>query len=115
MSSLFNIMMPFNQDMNKNVFNILTLLAVTVFLSFLSGFLLNTDDLVVNTLIDEYTQEQIEGILNFKKKWQWLGHLLTPLLLLIKVGVIAAIIDIGCFLFEKEIKYKKLFNIVVRA
>ena len=32
-----------------------------------------------------------------------------------KTAIIATILDLGCFLFGKEIKYKKLFNLVVKA
>lgn len=77
--------------------------------------LLNTDDLVVSSLAEQLSQEQIVEILKFKEKWQWLEILMTPILLLIKVTLIAAILDIGCFFFDKEIKYKKLINIVVKA
>jgi len=41
--------------------------------------------------------------------------LLLPLLLIIKVSIIALILDVGCFFFDKEIMYKKLFNIVTKA
>lgn len=34
---------------------------------------------------------------------------------IIKVSIISTILDVGCFFFGKEIKYKKLFNIVVKA
>ena len=38
------------------------------------------------------------------------AYLLLPLLLIIKISIIALILDVGCFFFDKEIKYKKLFN-----
>ncbi|AJR02834.1 hypothetical protein [Siansivirga zeaxanthinifaciens] len=38
-----------------------------------------------------------------------------PLFILIKILIIASILDVGCFIFSKEIKYKRLFNIAVKA
>ena len=76
---------------------------------------LNTDELYISSLADKFTYNQIEEVLNLQQKWQWLGYAIIPLLLLLKISIIAAIIDAGCFFFDKEIKYKQLFNIVVKA
>ncbi|WP_340075575.1 hypothetical protein [Leptobacterium sp. I13] len=70
---------------------------------------------MVESLSDRFTREQVENILNFQQKWEWIGYVFLPILLLLKIAIIAAIIDVGCFFFDKEIKYKKLFNIVVKA
>ncbi|WP_296344452.1 hypothetical protein [Winogradskyella sp.] len=32
-----------------------------------------------------------------------------------KILIIATILDLGCFIFNKKIKFKKIFNIVVKA
>lgn len=42
-------------------------------------------------------------------------YLIILISLLIKISIISTILDVGCFFFGKEIKYKKLFNIVVKA
>ncbi|WP_336128009.1 hypothetical protein [Mesoflavibacter sp. CH_XMU1422-2] len=76
---------------------------------------MNTNEVTINSLTDQLSRDQIQNILNLKKKWQWIGYVLLPLVLVIKITIIAAILDIGCFFFGKEIKYKKLFNIVVKA
>ncbi len=82
---------------------------------YISKEILNTEDLYASSLSEQFTQEQILEALNLKKKWQWLGYIAIPLLLLLKISIIAAIIDVGCFFFNKEIKYKTLFNSVVKA
>jgi hypothetical protein len=95
---------------------IFLLLAFSQFLlAFLSKELLNIDKIVINSLSEEFTIKQINSITDIRDKWQWLIYLFLPLLLLIKTSIIAAILDIGCFFFSEEIKYKKLFNIVVNA
>lgn len=84
-------------------------------LGFISKIILNTNELLINSLAEQFTQAQIAEAVNSQQKWQWLGYAIIPLLLLLKISIIAAILDAGCFFFEKEIKYKKLFNIVVKA
>ena len=101
--------------MNKNHINFITLIISTFFLGYLSKEIINSSELIIKTLSDKYTLTQIESILNFQEKWQWLGYIVLPLLLLLKISIIAVILDAGCFFFNKEIKYKKLFNMVVKA
>ncbi len=100
--------------MNKKYY-LIFLLLFSFILSYLGSKLLNTNEVTINSLTDQLSRDQIQNILNLKKKWQWIGYVLLPLVLVIKITIIAAILDIGCFFFGKEIKYKKLFNIVVKA
>lgn len=93
----------------------LFLLFLNILLVFLFKYLLISDQIYYNTFIDKLSIEQVEKFINSQKKWEWLGYVLTPIILSIKIGVIAAILDVGCFFFDKEIKYKKLFNIVTKA
>ena len=83
------------------------LLSIAFFLlSYFSKEILNTEDLVINSLAEQLTNEQIQEVLGFKKNWEWVSYFLFPLLLLIKTSIIAVIIDVGCFFFGKEIKYR---------
>lgn len=70
---------------------------------------------MVNSLSEQLTQDQIKDFIKLKEKWEWLSYLIIPALLLLKISIIAAVLDAGCFFFDKEIKYKKLFKIVVKA
>jgi hypothetical protein len=101
--------------MNKNFNIFLGLLTITFIIGFLSKELLNADELVISSLAKYLTAQQIEETIDFQKKWQWISYIIAPLLLLLKVSITAFIIDAGCFFFDKEIKYKHLFNIVVKA
>lgn len=92
-----------------------TLFFISFCLALISGNLLGAEKLLINSLIESYTNEQISEIIKFQGKLKWIGYFVFPILLLIKISTIAAILDVGCFFFEKEIKYKKLFNIVAKA
>lgn len=99
--------------MKKYLFILLVI--VTILLGYVSKLLLNTDELVIDSLAQQMTKEQLESTLIFKEKLQWIGYLFIPILLLLKVSLIAAVLDLGMFFFEKEVRYKKLFNIVTKA
>jgi len=94
---------------------LLFLIILIIILNFCFKTILGFDELVINSLAEQLTTKQIEKALNFQQKWEWIAYLLLPLLLIIKVSIIALILDVGCFFFGKEIKYKKLFNIVTKA
>lgn len=102
--------------MNKQNILLITLLSfATVLLGVLLKEALKVDELVLNSLAEQFSREQIDKMLPFQNKLQRINYFFIPLMLLIKVSIIAAVLDAGCFFFDKEIKYKKLFNIVVRA
>lgn len=93
----------------------LLLLIFTICFAYFSNMLLETDKKLLISLSDNLAQEQLDKIFEAKKKWKMVGYLFLPFSLLVKTTIIASILDIGCFFFSKEIKYKKLFNIVVKA
>lgn len=93
----------------------LTLAILTLVISVFSKNILSTESLIFNSLSDSLTQNQIEDYLDAKKKWQWISYLLVPLLLFLKVLLISVILDVGLFFREKEIKFKRIFEIVVKA
>ena len=101
--------------MNKN-FTFFTILTISHFLlSYASNNILNVDVLLYNSFAEKLSSEQVIKILEFKEKWRFVSYIFLPILLLLKTLIIAAILDVGCFFFGKEIKYKKLFNQVVKA
>ncbi|WP_452600663.1 hypothetical protein [Pontimicrobium sp. MEBiC06410] len=99
----------------KNTTLFIVLVVFTIAIGYGSKTLLDTDTLLLNSLAEQLTQEQLEQTLNQQSKWLWVGYAIIPILLLLKISLIAAIIDAGCFFFDKTIKYKTVFNMVVKA
>ncbi|RIV50193.1 hypothetical protein D2V93_10420 [Flagellimonas taeanensis] len=97
----------------KNIFYFSVLIVLSLGIGLLSKELLNGDNLLIESLSNHYTIEQIEEIINFQKKWEFTWSILVPLILLIKISIIAVILDTGCFLMEKKIQYGRLFGIVL--
>jgi len=99
----------------KNIRYFIALSLISIITSLISKYILNTEELIVNTLMEYFSLKEIEDELVVQRNWQWLTYGFITVLTLIKVTIIASILDIGCFFFGKQIKYKKLFNIVVKA
>lgn len=99
----------------NNYLLLFILSVVTIIFSLISNDLLESKRIFASSLIENYTTEQINEIIKFQDKLEWFSYLIIPVFLSIKISVIAAILDVGCFFFGKDIKYKQLFNIVVKA
>lgn len=91
------------------------LLFLTIIFNYLSNEILNLDNLTFSSITEQLTNNQIQDLINFQRQWGWLNYVIILALLIIKIIIIAGVLDIGCFFFNKEIKYKKLINIVIKA
>lgn len=47
--------------------------------------------------------------------WEWLSYLILPIVLYLKILIIAAIIAMGTIFIEQKIKFSHIFNIVLKA
>jgi|SRR5690606_16984825 len=102
--------------MIKNNYILFSVLCVVIFLlSEISKYFLNTNQLLYNSLAENFSYQQIEELFRIQRKWQLWGYLLLPVLICIKTQVIAAVLSMGAFFFEKDIKHKQLWGIVLRA
>tara|TARA_B110000114_G_scaffold4744_1_gene4768 strand:+ start:529 stop:1164 length:636 start_codon:yes stop_codon:yes gene_type:complete len=101
--------------MKENTLYYFLIVISVLILSMLSKELLYSNEIIVSSLAENLTKEQIIKILNFNEKWKWITYVFIPFLLIVKISLISVVLDVGCFFFSKEIKYKKLFNIVVKA
>jgi len=101
--------------MNKTSILLFFLIICYLIFTNFSNYLLKADEIALIKLQEQLSISQINKIVGFQEKWQWVSYAILPLLLFIKIWIIATILNIGCFFFGKDIGYKKLFNIVVRA
>ncbi|WP_160114691.1 hypothetical protein [Aquimarina sp. AU474] len=88
---------------------------VSVLLVIMTNYLLDTNELMLNSLSEQLTRDQFEEFIELNQKWQWVGYLSLPIILFIKVGLISTVLFMGTFLFDKKIPYKTLFRIVTKA
>lgn len=114
-----SIVLLFVAGVTQKKQNLLFWFVYLVLLYFLAGMLseriLSIDEILLSSLSEQLTALQIEKIIDFRERWRWIGYALIPLLLLLKISVIALLIDLGCFFYNKRIAYKQLFAMVLRA
>lgn len=98
--------------LKKIIFLIFTL----QFITFLTIKLLKFETLINNSLIEKFTIEQINEIIDYQRKWQWVTYTLIPIVLLVKTTVIVSVLSVGTFFYSKaKVTFKQLFNAVVKA
>lgn len=99
----------------KNLILFLSYNLCIVLLGVLTLELLDVEELLINTLYEQFSSDQVNRILSFNRKWEWVSYLLLPIILFLKLALIAKILDAGVFFIDRELSYGKLFSLVLRA
>lgn len=75
----------------------------------------NTKEMLYNFYSEDFTRNQIELILENKKKWSWVGYLIVPILILIRTSLVSFCLSVGLFIYDTEnkVKFKKLLKIAL--
>jgi hypothetical protein len=79
----------------------------------MATYFLKINELLYKDLSEQLTLQQIEKILQTKTKWSWVGFAVLPLLLFLKITVIAWVLAIGGFFHDVELKHKHYFRTVL--
>ncbi|MDO5664047.1 MAG: hypothetical protein Q4G63_02165 [Bacteroidia bacterium] len=77
--------------------------------------LLGTEQLVYNTLAEQLTTQQIQEVIRMNNVWGWVYYIVLPIILYLKILLIAIVLSIGTFFFIQKIKFSQLLNIVLKA
>lgn len=100
----------------KNTFFRYILLSISFsVITEINNRILKIKDLLRHFLSEFLTQNQVNNYFELQDKWHWLTYLYIPVLILIKTSTITTILYIGLFLSNKELKYKSLWNIAIKA
>lgn len=95
------------------------LFAAVIFLylsiTYLTNLFVLTDSFYYSSFQDRLSAEGINNIINSLKKFQWIGYLLIPVVIFLKVLVISGVIYAGVFLFDQKILFKDCLRIVMTA
>lgn len=102
--------------MNIILRNSFVLCVLTLALSVIYKFVINYDLLFYTSLVEKISSHQIEIIINFQRKWEWVSYLLIPLLLLFKVILVTIVLYTGIYFNNRtEFTFKKVYDLVVKA
>lgn len=97
-------------------YNFILLVFILSILTYLSNNVIFNNNLMYDSYINNLSLEQIQEIINLKNKWEWLSYAIIPLILLIKISLIASVIYIGAFFYSKvKVTFRQLFNEIVKA
>lgn len=101
----------------KGFNKLLVILILLIYLiNYLTEFLLDLENLIIQHLSNNLSNIQINKIIDFQNKWEWLSYAIVPIFILIKMNLISSVLYIGTFFYSKtKVTFKQLFNAVVKA
>ena len=74
---------------NTNILYFVLLVFTNIILNSISKKLLNSDEFIINSLIEQFSNDQIKNYLDKKEQWELLSYAILPLFVLIKITIIA--------------------------
>jgi hypothetical protein len=94
----------------------ITLIVLTVFLTFSINYLFISSDLYYQSYAEQIATDRIAEMFEFSKKWQWLGYILIPPLVLTRISFTATCLYTGYFLANiAKVRFNNLFKIALVA
>jgi len=78
-------------------------------------YFLDLNSLLYSSLTEQLSIEKARDFFEKAREWQLWSYVLIPFFLFIKTNLIAIILNIGTFLFNKKVPYKKLWLISIKA
>lgn len=91
------------------------LLITECVLIFLSNYLLLSDALYYNNFAEQLTYEQIEALINQSKKWEWVSYAIIPVVILLKLTLVASCLSTGLYFFTNQFRFKQAFGVALEA
>lgn len=88
---------------------------ITVILSWIMRNYLPFEQMLFNSLSEQLSVERIKALTATQKKWEWLGYIFIPLMLLIKWSLTTIPFYIGAIFFDLKLTFKKAFHIVLAS
>jgi hypothetical protein len=87
----------------------------SLFFAYLGDRFLFTESLFYSTLNEQFTNEQINILLNLREKWIGISYLLIPVFLIIRILYISFCLFLGDLFQETRWGYKRMFNIALKS
>ena len=102
--------------MKKTSYRLLFLCAALLLLTEITTKLLKYDQLFYSSLIKQLTTKQLQTVIVFQKKWQWVSYVIFTILIIIKSTLIASVLYVGMFYKSKlTATFKQLYTVIIKA
>lgn len=85
----------------------------SVLISLATKNFLPFEEMIFNSLSEQLSVKRVNEFIISQKKWEWIGYLVIPVLLLLKWALTTLSIYIGTVFFDLKASFKKLFHIVM--
>lgn len=102
--------------LKRNNYELFTYIILVNFLFILlAKYLLNEEELIIESYREYFGNNDIEKLITFHKKWEWLGYAIIPLTILIRSCLVTFCLSIGMFFYDMEnkLKFKQFFRIAL--
>ena len=98
---------------NSTLFIIISLCLI------LNNYLINefiySDYFLYEGIGDQLSADRAANLVYMLKKWKWIGYMLIPIILLVKIYLISFCIEIGAIFKAYRISIKRIFRVVLFA
>ena len=100
----------FISEKNQNNLLWIAISIVSLLLAYYSSTFILNDTLYYNSLGEKISIERIERLLSNQKQYRWMGYILIPFFILIKVLLITSCLYTRLFLAETTKSVKKIIQ-----
>ncbi|WP_299106092.1 hypothetical protein [uncultured Tenacibaculum sp.] len=100
--------------MKKNNW-LLLVIVLNLVLTFSSSHLLDLNRLTFDFYSSFLEENQVEDFINTQKKWEWLGYVIMPFVILLRSSLVAVCLSVGLFFYDiqNKIKFKDFFKVAI--
>ncbi len=108
-------------DMDKHIFEFnfaiffSIIVGLYILLTFSVNYLFLTEGLYYQSFGEQLAVDRIEKMFGDFQKWQWIGYVFIPIVVIIRVSFTAVCLYIGCFLANSQVRFKNLFKVSLLA
>ncbi|MFP4022880.1 MAG: hypothetical protein ACLFVR_00010 [Thiohalospira sp.] len=97
----------------KQYFGLIILIYILI--SILLNWFIIQDELYYKSLGEEFSTDVLNKIISLRNKWDWVGFIISPFFLFVKILLVATCLEIGNFIFDWKLQLKQLLRIVILA
>ena len=101
----------------KNSLIFLLLIALSLLSTYLIGIFITTDSKIFDFLAKDYPSSVVQSYMENQKKWWWVSYAITPIMIGIKVLLVAFCLNFVKIISEKleQVKFRDILTIVLMA
>lgn len=93
----------------------LSYILIYMCITWLTNISILTESYYYSAFGTQIGSDRVAALIEMNRKFQWIGYIVFPLLLLIKWLLLSAIIYSGLFLFNQNISFNSCFKIIMVA